>query len=328
VLVLRGVSTLIRFASLARYVRHHRVKVLHSTDRPRDAVSCVLLAKLTGAKSVIHVHVQCAEWIGRPVRWAMERSDALVGVSQFVSRSLVENGYPARKTHTVLNAIDPAAWDFRLDPGPVRRALGIASRAPVIACAARLFRGKGQDAVIRAIPLIRREFPDVRLLIIGQDDRMAMRTSFTAELKALAADLGVVNHVTFTGQRADMASLLAACDVFALPSLGEPFGLVFLEAMAMKKPAVAINNGGTPEVVQHGMSGLLSAPDDPAALAANLLTLLRDPVLRSRMGEFGRQQVEARFTPARMASDTEQVYAALVPSMACEGVDLKHYVRL
>jgi glycosyltransferase involved in cell wall biosynthesis len=309
--LLGGLPALASFASLARYIRQQRISVLHSTDRPRDAVSCVLLAKLTGAKSVIHVHVKCADWMSRSVRWAMGQADVLVGVSQFVARSLVENGYPAERTHAVLNAIDPAAWDHRLDPGPVRRALGISADAPVIACAARLFRGKGQDDVIRALVLIRREFSDLRLLIIGRDDRQAMRTSFTEELKALAHDLGVLDQIVFTGYRDDMPALLAASDIFALPSFEEPFGLVFLEALAMKKPVVALDNGGTPEVVEHGKSGLLSAPGDQAALATNLLTLLRAPGLRARMGEYGRRQVEARFTPGRLARDTEKLYKTL-----------------
>jgi len=313
-LLLGGLPSLASLARLARYIRRQGIRVVHSTDRPRDAVSCVLLAKLSGAKSVIHVHVKYAGWIGRPVRWAMGRGDALVGVSQFVARSLVENGYPAHKTHAVLNAIDPTAWDYGLDPGPVRRALGIPADAPVVACAARLFRGKGQDDVIRAIALIRPELPSVRLLIIGEDDRQAMRTSFAAELKELARDLGVLDQIVFTGYRADMPALLAVCDVFALPSFEEPFGLVFLEALAMKRPVVALDNGGTPEVVQHGTSGLLSAPGDVAALAANLLRLIRDQALRARMGEFGRCQVETRFTPERMARDTERVYAGLLDS--------------
>jgi glycosyltransferase involved in cell wall biosynthesis len=310
-LILGGLPALASLAGLARYIRRQRISVLHSTDRPRDAVSCACLAKLTGAKSVIHVHVKCADWMSRPVRWAMGQADALIGVSQFVARSLVDNGYPAERTHAILNAIDPAAWDHRLDPGPVRRALGIPADAPVIACAARLFRGKGQDDVIRALALIRRELGDVRLLVIGRDDRQAMRTSFTAELKELARDLGVLDQIVFTGYRDDMPALLAASDVFALPSFEEPFGLVFLEALAMKKPVVALDNGGTPEVVEHGKSGLLSAPGDQAALAANLLTLLCDPDLRARMGEYGRRQVEARFTPERLARDTEKLYTAL-----------------
>ena len=106
----------------------------------------------------------------------------------------------------------------------------------------------------------------------------------------------------------------AACDVFALPSFEEPLGLVFLEASAMKKPVVALNNGGAPEVVEHGASGLLSAPGDQAALTNNLLTLLRAPGVRVRMGEYGRRQVEARFTPERLARDVEQLYALLTPA--------------
>jgi glycosyltransferase involved in cell wall biosynthesis len=312
--LLRAAPTLASYAGLARYIRQHRITVLHATDRPRDAVACAFLARLTGARSVIHVHVKCADWMSRSVRKAMRTVDALVGVSQFVARSLVDNGYEARRTHAVLNAIDPSAWDYRLDPRPVRHALGIPITAPVIACAGRLFRGKGQDDVIRAVARIQAEVPDLRLLVIGGDDRLVMQTSFTEELRALARDLGVADKVIFTGHRADMPALLAACDVFALPSYQEPFGLVYLEAMAMKKPVVALNDGGTPEVVEHGRSGLLTPPGDLFALAEHLLVLLRDPELRSRMGEYGRRQVEARFTPQRMANDAAQVYAALTQS--------------
>ena len=89
-------------------------------------------------------------------------------------------------------------------------------------------------------------------------------------------------------QRSDIAELLAACDVFALPSFEEPFGLVFAEAMAMKRPVVALANGGTPEVVEHGKCGLLSPPGDIDALAANLIRLLDNPELRTQFGEHGR----------------------------------------
>ena len=80
----------------------------------------------------------------------------------------------------------------------------------------------------------------------------------------------------------------------------------------MRLPVVALDNGGTPEVVDHGQSGLLSPPGDIPALASNILALLRDPALRARMGEYGRQQVEARFNPQRLASDIARVYAGLL----------------
>jgi glycosyltransferase involved in cell wall biosynthesis len=87
-----------------------------------------------------------------------------------------------------------------------------------------------------------------------------------------------------------------------------------VEAMAMKKPVIALNIGGAREVVEHGRSGLLSAPGDQAGLAENLLALLRDPALRARMGEYGRQQVEHRFTIERLARDIEKVYGLLATS--------------
>ena len=87
--------------------------------------------------------------------------------------------------------------------------------------------------------------------------------SYRRELSALAADLDLDDCVVFTGRRSDVARLMAAADVFAMPSLEEPFGLVYLEAMAMQLPVVALDSGGTPEVVEHGRSGLLCPPRRP-----------------------------------------------------------------
>jgi glycosyltransferase involved in cell wall biosynthesis len=131
-------------------------------------------------------------------------------------------------------------------------------------------------------------------------------------LKERAREVGVQENVLFTGQRSDVATLLAACDVFSLPSFEEPFGLVFAEAMAMKRSVVALNNGGTPEVVEHGKCGLLSAPGDINALAANLLRLLDEPALRAQFGEYGRSRVEQHFTPQRLASDFAAIYANML----------------
>jgi glycosyltransferase involved in cell wall biosynthesis len=307
-----AVRTATGVAGLVRYVRRHRIEVLHSTDRPRDAVACAVLGRLTGAKSVIHAHLKVADWMSASIRRSMKQVDALIGVSEFVRQSLVEYGYDRHKCFAVLNAIDVPRWNPAAGGAAVRQEFGLSAETPLIVCAARLFRGKGQDELIRALPAVRREFPGVRVMIVGRDDLQAMRTSFTSELKALAAELGVAGNVIFTGQRADMSAVMAAAHVFALPSDEEPFGLVFAEAMAMRKPVVALNNGGTPEVVEHGRTGLLSAPGATGALAANLLTLLRDAALRERMGAAGRERVEQRFTAGRMAADVGRVYQSLV----------------
>jgi glycosyltransferase involved in cell wall biosynthesis len=298
------------FLGLAAYVRRHRIEILHSTDRPRDAIACVVLAALTGAKALIHVHVNYGAWMSRGVTWALRRADAIVGVSRHTARTFVEAGYRPDRVHAVLNAIEPSRWDPSLDPAPGRASLGVPDGAPLIVSVARLFPWKGHFELLRALALVKRKYPNVRLAIVGSDYPADSGT--TQMLREHARELDIAENVVFTGQRSDIASLLAACDVFSLPSFEEPFGLVFAEAMAMKRPVVALTNGGTPEVVEHGRCGLLSAPGDIDALAANLLRLLDDPALRARFGEYGRSRVEEQFTPQRMASDFAALYGRVL----------------
>jgi glycosyltransferase involved in cell wall biosynthesis len=265
-----------------------------------------VLARLTGAKCIVHVHVGYDTWMTRLRRWSLRRADALIAISDFVKGSLVSSGHRRRTTHVVLNAIDLASWRPGAGREEVRRELGLPESAPVLITVCRLFGAKGPEELIRALAIVRRDRPDVRLLIVGDDG--PMQGAYERELLGLVHELGLDDHVTFTGRRSDVSRLLAAADVYTMPSFDEPFGLVYLEAMAMERPIVALDNGGTPEVVEHGRSGLLSAPGDIEAFAGNVLTLLDDPQLRERMGRYGRRQVEQRFTIERLAEDTAAVY--------------------
>jgi glycosyltransferase involved in cell wall biosynthesis len=137
---------------------------------------------------------------------------------------------------------------------------------------------------------------------------MPLDPAYGDELVGLAAELGVADQVRFLGRRQDVGAILAAGDVFAMPSHDEPFGLVFVEAMAMARAVVAVADGGTLEVVEHGRSGLLSPWGDDAQLAANLGLLLRDGEQRDSMGTYGRHRAAERFTVQRMAADVARAY--------------------
>jgi glycosyltransferase involved in cell wall biosynthesis len=304
------ISTTASLLGLAAYIRRHRIEIIHSTDRPRDALACVLLAVLTGAKSVIHAHVNYGDWMRRGVRWSFGRANALVAVSRFSAETFVDAGYARERVHAVLNAIELSRWDPTLDPAVGRASLGVPEGVPLIISIARLFPSKGNGELLQAFALVRRELENARLAIVGTD--YPEGSGETLRLKELARELCVEGDVTFPGQRADIANLLAACDVFALPSVGEPFGLVYVEAMAMQRPVVALTYGGAPEVVEDEQCGLLSPPGDIEALAVNLLRLLRDPMLRQRFGELGRKRVEDHFSPARMAADVAELYSRLL----------------
>lgn len=300
------------FLALRRYVNEEDIRIVHASDRPRNMAYALLLAKLTRAKAVIHVHVKWSKEYGALAQRLLESADATIAISAYVADTIVASGVPQERVFTVLNAIDPSTWDPAIDGSKIRLEFGIPSAAPLLASVSRLFSWKGQRELLRALALVKERVPDVRLLIVGGDEPYIGGRSYVEELKALANTLGVAERVVFTGLRSDIPQIMSACDVFSMPSFEEPFGLVFLEAMAMKKPIAAVNNGGTPEVVQHGMSGLLSPAWDVETLAENLVLLLGDPGLRARMGEHGRARVIDFFNAARMASDAAGAYRALL----------------
>jgi glycosyltransferase involved in cell wall biosynthesis len=311
--LLRSARSIARdFLGLKQYIESQGIRIVHSTERPRDVTYNIALSKLSGTRSVVHVHVKWSEEYGRLAKWGVRNADAVFSISRFVTRAIVGMGIPPARIHTVLNAIDPSKWDPSVDGNALRRELGIPRDALLLASVSRLFSWKGQRELVRAFALVREKVPNAELMIVGADYNMWDANSFTAELKALAQSLGVSKHIHFTGARSDIPNVMAACDVFTMPSFEEPFGLVFLEAMAMGKPVVAINNGGTPEVVEQGRGGLLSPPWDIPALAANIVQLLEDRALRERMGAYGRSRVLSYFNAQRMGQDAGAAYERIL----------------
>lgn len=308
--------TAVSLLSLAAHVRRHRIQVIHGTEKPRDAFYGAILGTLTGAKTVVHLTIKPADWLSSPVRWSLRRADAIVGVSAYIAQTAVEAGYPARRVFSVPNSIDLSGsrWDPSLDGRQIRRSLGIADGAPVIGIVARLFSWKGHGALIDALAIVRREMPDVRLVIVGEDDPRAQPGggSYRAELEAQISRLGLRENVIFTGHRTDVPALMAAFDLYAMPSWEEPFGMVYLEAMAMQKPVVAWASGGATEIVVDGRTGFLVEPRRTPALADALLSLLRDPALRRRFGEAGRRRAEEVFSPALTCRKMAAVYREIV----------------
>jgi glycosyltransferase involved in cell wall biosynthesis len=202
----------------------------------------------------------------------------------------------------------------------VRNELAIPRDRTVLSIISRIFPWKGHELLLRALHTVARraeEEPSLGnfvLLLVGEDDARATpgREGSIAHLREVADELGIADHVLFTGFRSDVPAVMAASDVFAMPSFEEPFGIVFLEAMALCKPVVALRNGGTVEVVVDGVTGLLSDPADVDGLADNIVRMIRDPALRRAMGEAGRARVETAFTPALLGANIGDLYTRLL----------------
>lgn len=161
---------------------------------------------------------------------------------------------------------------------------------------------KGVDELIRAVPRLCAIFPDLHLVAVGGGDDLP-------RLRVIAADLGVVDRVHFLEglSRREIAACYARADVFALPSTGEGFGLVFLEAMAFAKPVVGAACGGITDLVEEGVNGLLVPPGDTDRLTGALEWLLREDSLRAEMGRRGAQIVRQRYSIEVFQSELERI---------------------
>jgi glycosyltransferase involved in cell wall biosynthesis len=228
--------------------------------------------------------------------------DRVIAVSEAARAFLISGkGYDARKIVVVPNGRDLSVFRPGAGGDAVRKELGIDRATPLVGVVGRLEEQKGHVYMLDAWPSVLAEFPDARLLLVGDG-------SLRGALERRARDLGVAPSVLFAGFRPDVPRVLDALDVLALPSLYEGMPLTVIEASAMAKPVVATAVDGTPEVIREGRTGRLVPPRVPAALSRALRAVLRDPAAAHEMGRAGRDFVLDRFDLRRQVEATARVY--------------------
>lgn len=208
---------------------------------------------------------------------------------------------PRRSVHLALPGIEPPELLGAEELDALRAAVGVPAGRTVIGISGRLVRWKRQDAVLDAVARLHREGKDVHALVVGGEGP-GHDAGFGRELERLVASLGIADRVTFTGHRDDAVALTQVMDVAVNASDPEPFGLVVLEALAVRRPVVAVGRGGPAEIVEDGVTGRLIAAPTPDRLAAALAPLVDDPQRRQQMGDAGRERVLSRFTLPRFAA--------------------------
>jgi len=242
-------------------------------------------------------------------RRLVEHVDRVICVSAAVRDSFAHVGVPPEKLRVVRNGIRPRPAEC--SAAEARSRLGIPASTGIVLTIGRLIDVKAYPYLLEAVPAVVQRHPDVCFLWVGSGPQ-------EQELRERVQALGLEEVVHLAGQRSDMPDLLAAADLFVLPSLVEGLPLGVLEAMAAGLPVVGTRVSGTSEVVVDGVTGRLVAPGrltgpfDTTALAAAILEPLEDPRLGARWGEAGRRRVEQEFTVMRMARETADVYAELL----------------
>ncbi len=234
-------------------------------------------------------------------------SDHLITISNSIRDDTINLlRVPENKVTCIYNGIDPSVYHINFDSGELRREWGIPDGVPLIGTIARLIPQKGIQYLIQAATIIKKKFSDFRILVVGDGP-------FRRELEELSVSAGVSGKIIFTGFRSDIPRILAAIELFVLPTLEEGMSVAILEAMCAGKPVIASRIGGVPEVVTRE-TGILVHPGDSGELANAIDYLLSDAKARERMGKAGCQQIEQNFTLQKMAKAHYQLYYRLVTS--------------
>jgi phosphatidylinositol alpha-1,6-mannosyltransferase len=230
-------------------------------------------------------------WLRRTV---LSRAAQVWAISRY-TESLAKTVAPRSSTRIVPPGIEKARFAAPTDPRATKRRWGVAGRS-LILTVARLEDYKGIDRMLEAMPTIATGHSGAVYLIVGDGP-------YREQLHQMIGERQLETSAILTGPLPDedVVALYKACDLYVMPSRMtkdppnvEGFGISFLEASACGKPVVGGLSGGIPDAVADGMTGLLVAPEDPAAIAQAVLTLLRDPVKARTMGAAGRLMANAR----------------------------------
>jgi glycosyltransferase involved in cell wall biosynthesis len=231
-----------------------------------------------------------------------------------MKHELVEKkGVGADRISVIPNGVETREFEALPTRTQARAELGLDENTMAVGLVGRLHHLKGADYLIEAMPRVLACKPDVKFALIGAGPE-------EQSLKALAEKRGVSDGVLFAGYRRDARRLMSAFDIVVLPSRDEAQSISLLEAMACRRPVVAANVGGVPEVVDDGITGLLYPAGDVHALAEAILALLNDGARRKAMGEAGRQRVADRFSRQSMLRETIAVYEHPAGSTSLETV--------
>jgi len=241
----------------------------------------------------------------------------IIAVSHFIKKEIIGIGIDDTKITVIHHGIDHKKFNPGVDTTRILKKYPQLRNKKIVFHPARIGLAKGCDTSIKAINLVKEKYPNILLALAGSKniiDWGETQQRDIAYLVKLIKHFKLEKHCLIdVYSLAEIQELYAASDVCIYPSsVGEPFGLTMLEAMAMAKPMIITNAGGMPEVIKDGINGFVIPVRDFELLAAKINTLMDDKKLRNRLGYTGRQIVESLYTKDRVTKDILNLYHKLL----------------
>jgi len=299
-----GIAGLI---SLLKIIRKEKIDVVHAHSG-KDFGLAIMAAKLSRkVKVVLTRHMAIPMKNNLFKSFLNKKVDKFIAVSQATLESLINyNKIEKEKIILIHNGIDLNKYSSTYKQNILKEEYKISAEIKLIGCVGRLDKAKGQQELIKAIPMIIKKLPYVRFILIGDDCADGEK----ARLEDLIKKLELEPFVIFAGFRNDIAQVMHDLDIFILPSQQEAFPLVILEAMAQKKPVIATQVGGVGEIIKNKENGMLIEAKNTIAISKAIIYLLENKDEAQRMGQDGYQLVSKNFNLEQMVKKIETVYSS------------------
>ncbi len=303
---------------LLQLIRQENVALVHSNTSA--VLPGAYAAALTGRPHIWHVHeiIEQPQSVRRFLAYHFNHyADWVVAISNAV-RDQIRVDAESIDTHlvTIPDAVDVEKFNPSVDGSALRRGWGVSDNEVLFGVVGRVHRWKGQDLFIEAAAEVAQQVPEAKFVVVG--DPVLGEEAILAPLQDRVRALGLTKRFIWAGYQESVSRVMAALDVLLLPSTSpEPFGIVLLEAMATGRPVIATAHGGPLEIVVADQTGLFAQPRSAPHLAQAMVRLARDPALRKKLGEGGRQRALARYSyPAHVAAFETLYERALAESDA------------
>jgi glycosyltransferase involved in cell wall biosynthesis len=296
---------------LSSFLRRQGVQVLHSHGfRPSILASPV--GRWAGVPVTVETpHVREYWRKGWKANFVFDRVagrlvDRYIAVSEANQKYLVEEKkLPEKKVTVIRNGCDISRFESApAVPADLKRRAGFNQGDRVLLVAARLEPQKGHSVLLQAMALLKPEFPDLRVVMLGDG-------SLRSLLEMQVRELGLEGSVHIPGHSPDTRQWMSVADICVLPSFAEGLPLFAIECLAAERSMVASAVDGTPEIIVDGKTGLTVPPGDVAALAGAIASLLRDPAHAAQLAAAGAEWVRKNFTLERQIRETENLYEEL-----------------
>ncbi len=298
---------------LARIMEEKQIDIIH-VYISKDLSTIGLAKKIAGRGKVVFSQHMDSHYPKKDIfhRWVFGKVDMITTATKAVRQHVLDH---TRMSHSKVTCIYNGVNLEKFNPHVAsinRKDYMIPKNANIVGIVGRLDRLKRQELLVNAAPKILKIYPDTFFLIIGEESRSKTGTGYKQELINLITGKNLNDTFRLIDFVPDVQRLLGLFDVAVLTTPKETFGMVLIEAMAMKIPVVGTNAGGVPEIIDNTINGLLFEPDDVEDLSEKIIALLTDNTVRDTMGNEGFIKVQEQFDLKKKISEYERMFYTLL----------------